>query len=288
MKRSIFILFLGLITFQTFGQLSFSLQNKFWRLKYARIGGKEYSLTGSDNAPTLQFSGGSIRGNGGCNAYHTKFYIDGNTAVINSISSTRMACNDLLLDEKVYFDALSQTQNIAYYDGEADLTMTNTSGDKLVYFAQFARSSESFVPPPRKSYRTAETSQYQQDEFPRRSKKSRAAVGTKLSKKEAARQKLLEKKMNSKRGKLTKAERRELMALQSKKKKGSKNSVEEKPNKRKGKRNNDAPTKGKKGKKQKENIKKTDKNKSKTQSKTKKKNEKSKVADKSKKKKKAK
>ncbi len=231
----ILIAFIILCSFDSFSQLSYSLSNKFWRLKYANIAGKEYVFnSNNDNAPTFQFSGGSIRGNGGCNAYHTKFTINSNSVDIGNIMSTKMSCNELYLDERIYFEALAQLQILDYSEGSNELKFTNQSGDQLIFFTQFTRSGSSFAPPPpRKIYREESSS----EDRPYRVKNSKSVK--KLSKKELARQKLLEKKLNSKRGsKLTKKERRELMALQSKEKKG-KNSK---------KNNEEKPKKGKKGK----------------------------------------
>ncbi|MFY7861101.1 MAG: META domain-containing protein [Chitinophagales bacterium] len=198
-------------------QISYSLSNKFWRLKYAKIDGKEYSFNSSnDNAPTLQFNGANIRGNGGCNAYHTRFTINGSDAEIGTVNSTRMNCTDMYLDESSYFRALGQSQTLSI-SGDNEFTMFNAVGDKLVFFAQFARSVESAIPPARREY----SSQQRSEEYiPRRSRSRASNSQAKLSRRELSRQKALEKKMNSKRkGKLTKAERRELMALQSKQKK---------------------------------------------------------------------
>lgn len=192
-------------------QLSYSLSNKFWRLKYARIGDREYSFNSSnDNAPTLQFSGANIRGNGGCNAYHTRFTIDGVNMSVNSIMSTRMACENMYLEERTYFDALAQSQTIVYTEGSSDLKLYNSRGDQLVYFAQFSRSSESSIPPLQRTY------EREREYTPRRSHRSAeyAPVVESMSKKELRRQKDLEKK--KKRGKLTKQEKSELAGLHKK------------------------------------------------------------------------
>lgn len=239
-KISIFII--SIICFcSTNAQLSYFLSNKFWRLKHATIEGRQFNFNESNsNAPTLQFSGGNIRGNGGCNAYHTRFTINGSSLDINPIMSTRMACSDMYMSETDYFKALAQSHSLTYEEGSSEFKLINTSGDELVYFAQFARSGGSYTPPPRREYRE-ETSHYS----PRKSRRhSESTSDKKLSKKELARQKLLEKKLNSKKGKkLSKKERRELMALQSKTKKSK---VDRKG--KKGKADREEKRGGKKGK----------------------------------------
>ena len=214
--RFIFILVSVLFSISSNCQISYSLSNKFWRLKYAKISGKEYAFNSSnDNAPTLQFNGANIRGNGGCNAYHTKFTINGSDAEIGTVNSTKMSCTDMYLDESSYFRALGQSQTLSI-SGDNEFTMNNALGDKLVFFAQFARSAESAMPPARREYSSHQSS----EEYVPRSRSRASKSHIRLSRRELSRQKALEKKMNSKRrGKLTKAERRELMALQSKQKK---------------------------------------------------------------------
>ena len=271
----IFIILLTTIVNSSFSQLSYSLSNKFWRLKYANIGGREYSFNSSnDNAPTMQISGGSLRGNGGCNAYHTKFTIDGNSMDIGNIMSTRMACSSMYLEESIYFNALSKPQVIYYSEGSNELKLMNNIGDQLIFFAQFTRSAETRLPP-------VERRSYSDDNEIRPSRRYvRHERVVKLSKKEMARQKLLEKKMKSKKGKLTKKEKRELMALQSKTKKAKVERVD----KRKGKKGRHAKVekRGSKSKNKKAARSKSKDKKSKTKKELNKK--KSKVTTKSKKK----
>lgn len=214
--RFIFILVSVLFSISSNCQISYSLSNKFWRLKYAKISGKEYAFNSSnDNAPTLQFNGANIRGNGGCNAYHTKFTINGSDAEIGTVNSTKMNCTDMYLDESSYFRALGQPQTLSI-SGNNEFTMNNALGDKLVFFAQFARSAESAMPPARREYSPQQSS----EEYLPRTRHRASKSHLRLTRRELSRQKALEKKMNNKRrGKLTKSERRELMALQSKQKK---------------------------------------------------------------------
>jgi heat shock protein HslJ len=226
-------------------QLSYFLSNKFWRLKHATIEGRAYNFNEiNSNAPTLQFSGGNIRGNGGCNAYHTRFTINGNSLDISQIMSTRMSCNDMYLSETDYFKAMSQSHTLSYEEGTSEFRLQNASGDEMVFFAQFARSGGSYTPPPRREYREETTTSR-----PARLSRHKAVAEKKLSKKELARQKLLEKKLNSKKGgKLSKKEKRELMALQSKTKKVKAEKIDKKGRGKKGKGDREEKRGGKKGK----------------------------------------
>lgn len=206
MKKIILLIITCNIALAAQSQLSYFLSNKFWRLKQATINRQEYNFGGNANAPTLQFSGGSIRGNGGCNAYHTKFTINGNMLHIDKVMSTRMACNALSLEESEYFNALAQTHTIEYTEGSSEFRLINASSDVLVFYAQFERA-HSYTPPP--TPRRERALNYSNDD---------EDVKPALSKKQNRRKADLEKKM--KRGKLSKAERRELISLQSKAKKG--------------------------------------------------------------------
>lgn len=236
MKKIILLIITCSLAFAAQSQLSYFLSNKFWRLKQATINGQEYNFGGNANAPTLQFSGGSIRGNGGCNAYHTKFTINGNTLQIDRVMSTRMACNALSLEESEYFNALAQTHSIEYTEGSSEFRLINTSNDVLVFYAQFEKA-HSYTPPP--PVRRERVVHYSNDED---------EVKPALSKKQNRRKADLEKKQ--KRGKLTKAERRELIVLQSKAKKG-KASKGKKGKSVKGKKSKSSTrkSKGKKGSK---------------------------------------
>jgi heat shock protein HslJ len=206
MKRLIILLLTCIGILESQAQISYFLSNKFWRLKQATIHGREYQLAGNSNAPTLQFSGGSIRGNGGCNAYHTKFTINGNSLHIDKIMSTRMSCNSLELEETEYFNAMAQSHTLEYEEGSNEFRLLNTSNDMLVFYSQFERTQSSYSPPP--SPRRERTIHYADED----------EVRPALSKKQNRRKADLERKM--KRGKLSKAERRELIKLQSKAKKG--------------------------------------------------------------------
>lgn len=266
------LLILTLVSISLFAQAQTieDLSNKFWRLKVATISGMVYDFSNNiSDAPTMQFSGGNIRGNGGCNAYHTKFTLNNNSIEFGNILSTRMACANLSLNEAVYFQALSQLHLVEYFPGRNELVFTNQSGDKLTYYSQFSRSENSYTPPPPRNYNSSEDNssryshsrhsrykhgkklsrrerlrlQREEREEARKNKKSRGKNGKKLSKKE--------------RLKMEKEER--LQAQKDKKKKG-----------KKGKRNNseiEKPTK--KSKKDKTSKKDTGKNSKKTKKDTK-------------------
>jgi heat shock protein HslJ len=145
LRLLIFILFSNTINAQTIEDLS----NKFWRLKSATINGNYYDFSNDINvAPTMQFSGGNIRGNGGCNAYHTKFTLFDRAIEFDFIKSTKMACNNLKINESEYFEALAQRQNTFFYAERNELVLKNISGDVLTFFSQFARSENSITTPP--------------------------------------------------------------------------------------------------------------------------------------------
>ncbi len=245
------LLILTLVSISLFAQAQTieDLSNKFWRLKVATISGMVYDFSNNiSDAPTMQFSGGNIRGNGGCNAYHTKFTLNNNSIEFGNILSTRMACANLSLNEAVYFQALSQLHLIEYFPGRNELIFTNQSGDKLTYYSQFSRSENSYTPPPppSRNYNSDEdnSSSYS------RSRHSRYKHGKKLSRRERLRLQREEreearknKKSRGKKGKkLSKKERlkmekeERLQAKKDKKKKGKKgkrdNSEDEKPTKK--------------------------------------------------------
>jgi len=243
------LLILTLVSISLFAQAQTieDLSNKFWRLKVATISGMVYDFSNNiSDAPTMQFSGGNIRGNGGCNAYHTKFTLNNNSIEFGNILSTRMACANLSLNEAVYFQALSQLHLVEYFPGRNELVFTNQSGDKLTYYSQFSRSENSYTPPPPRNYNSDEdnSSRYSH------SRHSRYKHGKKLSRRERLRLQREEreearknKKIRGKNGKkLSKKERlkmekeERLQAKKDKKKKGKKgkrdNSEDEKPTKK--------------------------------------------------------
>lgn len=228
-------------------QLSYYLSNKFWRLKQATINGRQYLFNEQNsNAPTLQFSGGNIRGNGGCNAYHTRFTINGNNIDINQVMSTRMSCNDMYLSESEYFKAISQSHTLEYQEGSSEFTLVNQSNDVLVFFAQFSRNSN-YTAPIKKVYEDENDNTVRTT----RHRKHREVKEKKKSKRELARERALEKKLKSKKGKLTKRERAQLRALEKSHttvKKESKKSKKERNQKIKNKKESKTSKKSKKEK----------------------------------------
>jgi len=224
MLKKISILFVYiLLSVSAYSQLSYFLSNKFWRLKHAVISGREYNFNDQNsNAPTLQFSGGNIRGNGGCNAYHTRFTINGTSLDISQVMSTRMSCNDMYLNETEYFRALSQPHTLYYDEGSSEFKLINSSNDELTFFAQFSRSGG--TPAPIRRVYTEDNNSERVSVRHGRHYKSKKEV--KQSKRELAREKELEKKLKKK--KLSKKEMRELKALQSKNKISKKEKAESK------------------------------------------------------------
>jgi heat shock protein HslJ len=191
LRLLIFILFSNTINAQTIEDLS----NKFWRLKSATINGNYYDFSNDINvAPTMQFSGGNIRGNGGCNAYHTKFTLFDRAIEFDFIKSTKMACNNLKINESEYFEALAQRQNTFFYAERNELVLKNISGDVLTFFSQFARSENSITTPP--VYRESRNTGVKQSKKERgkKGKKSNSKKDKKSSKKEKGKKDTKKKK----------------------------------------------------------------------------------------------
>lgn len=254
------------------------LSNKFWRLKVATINGMVYDFSNNiSDAPTMQFSGGNIRGNGGCNAYHTKFTLNNNSIEFGNILSTRMACSNLSLNEAVYFQALSQLHLVEYFPGRNELVFTNQSGDKLTYYSQFSRSENSYTPPPPPSrtynseednssrYSNTRHSRYkhgkklsrrerlrlqrEEREEARRNKKLRGKNGKKLSKKERLKlekEERLQAKKDKKKGKKGKRDRNEDEKPSKKSKKDRKSKKEAQKDSKKSKKDKKGKDKKKK------------------------------------------
>ena len=215
LRLLIFILFSNTINAQTIEDLS----NKFWRLKSATINGNYYDFSNDINvAPTMQFSGGNIRGNGGCNAYHTKFTLFDRAIEFDFIKSTKMACNNLKINESEYFEALAQRQNTFFYAERNELVLKNISGDVLTFFSQFARSENSITTPP--VYRESRNTGVKQ------SKKERGKKGKKGKKEKNKKDK--KSKNKKERGKKGKKSSSKKDKKSSKKEKGKKDTKKKK------------------------------------------------------------
>jgi heat shock protein HslJ len=215
LRLLIFILFSNTINAQTIEDLS----NKFWRLKSATINGNYYDFSNDINvAPTMQFSGGNIRGNGGCNAYHTKFTLFDRAIEFDLIKSTKMACNNLKINESEYFEALAQRQNTFFYAERNELVLKNISGDVLTFFSQFARSENSITTPP--VYRESRNTGVKQ------SKKERGKKGKKGKKEKNKKDK--KSKNKKERGKKGKKSSSKKDKKSSKKEKGKKDTKKKK------------------------------------------------------------
>lgn len=110
------------------------LEGSTWAL--ANIGG---------NAPvarsnvTLQFSGDSAFGNGGCNQYRASFTSTGSTLSIGPAMSTKRACMEEAMNaqETAYLGALSRVA--AYEVTNGRLVLRDASGTAVLEFVR-ARS----------------------------------------------------------------------------------------------------------------------------------------------------
>ncbi len=81
-----------------------ALEDSSWEL----VDGIEVpDLAGS--APTIEFDGGSLSGNGGCNRYHAAYEVDGSNISIGDVMSTMMGCEPPIAElEQQFFDALAE------------------------------------------------------------------------------------------------------------------------------------------------------------------------------------
>ena len=215
LRLLIFILFSNTINAQTIEDLS----NKFWRLKSATINGNYYDFSNDINvAPTMQFSGGNIRGNGGCNAYHTKFTLFDRAIEFDFIKSTKMACNNLKINESEYFEALAQRQNTFFYAERNELVLKNISGDVLTFFSQFARSENSITTPP--VYRESRNTGVKQSKKERGKKSKKGKKGKKEKNKKDKKSK--NKKERGKKGKKSSSKKDKKSSKKEKRKKDTK------------------------------------------------------------------
>jgi hypothetical protein len=169
----------------------------------------------------MQFSGGNIRGNGGCNAYHTKFTLFDRAIEFDFIKSTKMACNNLKINESEYFEALAQRQNTFFYAERNELVLKNISGDVLTFFSQFARSENSITTPP--VYRESRNTGVKQSKKERGKKSKKGKKGKKEKNKKDKKSK--NKKERGKKGKKSSSKKDK---KSSKKEKGKKDTKKKK------------------------------------------------------------
>lgn len=78
----------------------------------------------------------TLTGNGGCNTYSTAFSVDGETMTISAeIVSTRMACEQPIMDQEAMFMALLP-QAATYELGDDTLYLRDSNGALLVMFQE--------------------------------------------------------------------------------------------------------------------------------------------------------
>jgi heat shock protein HslJ len=158
-KHYINVLFLTVFCYlQAQNPYNIPLQNKLWKLKQATISGQTYTYIENPNdGPTLQFTSDKIRGNAGCNAYHSSYTVDENTIKINYPLATKMACENLRLSETTYFNLL--TQHLVYFisDDRNQLVLSNNTGDRLDFESKFERE---FTPPVKTKTEDVSSSQH--------------------------------------------------------------------------------------------------------------------------------
>jgi heat shock protein HslJ len=74
---------------------------------------------------------GTLTGNDGCNNYNSTYKTDGNKITIGAVSTTRMACEQAVMDqETAYLNALANAAT--YTTGKGTLELRDTSGALLV------------------------------------------------------------------------------------------------------------------------------------------------------------
>lgn len=81
------------------------------------------------SGPTLTIEGGKASGFGGCNRFGGSVDVDGATLRFGPLAATRMACDQLALEQS-YFDALGGVRGYKI-DGDK-LTLTSEGGTALV------------------------------------------------------------------------------------------------------------------------------------------------------------
>ena len=86
---------------------------------------------------TATFQGGQLNGSGGCNTFNTTYQTnDGFRLLINPLSTTQIACDDLVMQqENQYFGLLPQMTRFTRQG--SSLVLTDTNGTQSIeYTAQ--------------------------------------------------------------------------------------------------------------------------------------------------------
>lgn len=106
------------------------LTNTYWQL--LSVAGREVPETGDQQSPHILFlDDGRVSGFSGCNQYMGNYQVEGENLLFDSMSSTRRACEDSLV-EQLLFGAFAKTVGV-YLEG-IELTLLGESGEELAVF----------------------------------------------------------------------------------------------------------------------------------------------------------
>lgn len=106
------------------------LTNTYWQLE--SVAGEEVPETGSEQKAHILFlDDGRVTGYSGCNQYMGKYRVEGENLLFDSLSSTRMACDDNLIEE-LLFAAFARTVGV-YLEG-IEFRLLGEDGEELAVF----------------------------------------------------------------------------------------------------------------------------------------------------------
>ncbi len=106
------------------------LTNTYWQLEV--VAGEEVPETGSEQKAHILFlDDGRVTGYSGCNQYMGNYRVEGENLLFDSMSSTRMACDDNLIEE-LLFAAFAKTVGV-YLEG-TELRLLGEDGEELAVF----------------------------------------------------------------------------------------------------------------------------------------------------------
>lgn len=106
------------------------LTNTHWQLEV--VAGEEVPETGSEQKAHILFlDDGRVTGYSGCNQYMGNYRVEGENLLFDSMSSTRMACDDNLIEE-LLFAAFAKTVGV-YLEG-IELRLLGEAGEELAVF----------------------------------------------------------------------------------------------------------------------------------------------------------
>lgn len=112
------------------GDAGVPLTNTYWQL--VRIAGEEVPGTDGEQKPHIIFlDDGRVSGFSGCNQYMGNYEVSGENLLFDSMSSTRAACTDNLVEQQL-FAALAKTVGVNL-DGP-ELRLLGEGAEELAVF----------------------------------------------------------------------------------------------------------------------------------------------------------